>query len=246
MDKSMSDSQTKFDEVSNKLSKFRYTGGFLSDLAGNQPLAFPNTLWFGILDLAQNLIQKSAHPVIYNLCYYLTIESLSKAPSSFIQYKAIEILLHKMINNTSERFQTLIKLVQEKCHEDFNIQNDAMEKGKGKGSDENDDFKNEQTISSFNILDVIADEMICPITHQQIIKELEDKNYEKAIVSCQENLKRFPKSYTMRCILAYTYKCFKDYKNAVFYLQEAIGLNGINPIAYNILEKFCLDKDTKQ
>ena len=37
--------------------------------------------------------------------------------------------------------------------------------------------------------------------YQNIIKELADKNYEKAILSCQEYLKIFPKSYTMKCIL---------------------------------------------
>jgi hypothetical protein len=85
--------QTKFDEISNKVAKaLRNTGNFLSDLAGNEPLALPHTLWFGILDLAHNLIQKSTHDVTYGLCYYLAIESLNRAPSSFIQFKAIEIL----------------------------------------------------------------------------------------------------------------------------------------------------------
>ncbi|PKB98534.1 hypothetical protein RhiirA5_464351, partial [Rhizophagus irregularis] len=59
-DKSILDSQTKFDEVSNKVTKaLQNTGGFLNDLAGNEPIALPHTLWFGILDLAQNLIQRS-------------------------------------------------------------------------------------------------------------------------------------------------------------------------------------------
>ena len=53
VDKTMLDSQTKFDEASNKLIKtLRNTGNFLNELAGNEPLALPNTLWFGILDLA--------------------------------------------------------------------------------------------------------------------------------------------------------------------------------------------------
>ena len=64
----------------------------------------PDTLWFGILDLAQNLIQKSTQTSTYGLCYYLTIESLNKASSSFIQFKAIEILLH-LYNINNESFQ---------------------------------------------------------------------------------------------------------------------------------------------
>ncbi len=60
LDKSILDSQANFDELSNKIIKsLKDTGSFLNDLAGNEPLALPYTLWFGILDLAQNLIQKS-------------------------------------------------------------------------------------------------------------------------------------------------------------------------------------------
>ena len=148
VDKTMLDSQTKFDKVLNKLARtLKNTGNFLNDLAGNEPLALPNTLWFGILDLAQNLIQKSTQVATYGLCYYLAIESLNKAPSSFIQFKAIEILLHlqntnnesfsmieldfnqyaqKLYENNStvdfsEKFQSLLMFVKEKCYEDFNI-----------------------------------------------------------------------------------------------------------------------------
>ena len=103
-DKTMLDSQTKFDELSNKIIKtLNNTGSFLNDLAGNEPLALPHTLWFGILDLAHNLIQKSNRTATHGLCYYLAIESLNKAPSSFIQFKATEILLH-LYNINNELF----------------------------------------------------------------------------------------------------------------------------------------------
>ncbi|GBC18334.2 hypothetical protein GLOIN_2v476723 [Rhizophagus irregularis DAOM 181602=DAOM 197198] len=75
-------SQTKFDEVSNKVAKaLKSTGSFLNVLAGNEPLALPHILWFGILDLAQYLVQKSTRTSTYGLCYYLEIESLNKAPN---------------------------------------------------------------------------------------------------------------------------------------------------------------------
>ena len=83
-DKSMLNSQTKFDELSNKVIKaLNNTESFLNDLAGNEPLALPHTLWFGILDLAHNLIQKSTRTATYGLCYYLAIESLNRSQSSF-------------------------------------------------------------------------------------------------------------------------------------------------------------------
>ncbi|CAI2178036.1 8956_t:CDS:2 [Funneliformis geosporum] len=51
VDKTMLVLQTLFDDVSNKLDKaLRNTGGFLNDLAGNEPLALLNMLWFGILE----------------------------------------------------------------------------------------------------------------------------------------------------------------------------------------------------
>ncbi|CAB5199847.1 unnamed protein product [Rhizophagus irregularis] len=145
VDKSILDSQSKFDEVLNGLAEvLMNAGSFLNDLVGNEPIALPHTLWFGILDLAQSYIQKSTRKATYGLCYYLAIESLNKAPSSFIQFKAIEILLHlyninnelfsmikidfdqytqKLIENkstdSSEKFQNLLKFVKEKCFEDF-------------------------------------------------------------------------------------------------------------------------------
>ncbi|RGB31881.1 hypothetical protein C1646_744146 [Rhizophagus diaphanus] len=120
------DSQTKFDEVSNKVTKaLKNTGNFLNDLAGNEPIALPHTLWFGILDLAQNLIQKSTQTAIYDLCYYLAIESLNKASSSFIQFKAVEILLHlhnidsKMFSMIEDDFDQYIKKLNENKPSDY-------------------------------------------------------------------------------------------------------------------------------
>ncbi|CAB5180630.1 unnamed protein product [Rhizophagus irregularis] len=156
--KSILDSQTKFDEVSNKVTKaLKNTGSFLNELAGNEPIALPHTLWFGILDLAQNLIQKSTQTSTYGLCYYLAIESLNKAPSSFIQFKAVEILLHlhniyskmfsmieddfdqyiKKLNENkssdfSEKFQNLLLFTKEKYLEDLKISSEYIGKEKEK------------------------------------------------------------------------------------------------------------------
>ncbi|PKC15822.1 hypothetical protein RhiirA5_407728 [Rhizophagus irregularis] len=188
-EKSILDSQTKFDEVSNKITKaLQNAGGFLNDITGNEPLALPHTLWFGILDLAQNLIQKSSRIATCGLCYYLAIESLNKAPSSFIQFKSIELLLHlynidnrmfSMIeidfdqytqklneNNLTdpiEKFQNLLAFVKEKYFEDLKILSNNT--GKGKSLNQNSYLKKEQTSNS-NILDVIADEITCPISSE--------------------------------------------------------------------------------
>ncbi|RGB27278.1 hypothetical protein C1646_719091, partial [Rhizophagus diaphanus] len=50
--KSILVTQSKFD--ANKVTKaLRNTESFLNDLAGNEPIELPHSLWFGILDLAQ-------------------------------------------------------------------------------------------------------------------------------------------------------------------------------------------------
>ena len=64
---------------------------------------------------------------------------------------------------SSERFQSLLTFVKEKCYEDFNILNDKIGKEKGKSLDQNTYLKKEHTL---NILDVIADEMTCPISNE--------------------------------------------------------------------------------
>ncbi|GBC07944.1 hypothetical protein RclHR1_00780024 [Rhizophagus clarus] len=366
-EKSILDSQVKFDEVSNKVSKtLRNTGNFLSNLTDNEPLVLPHILWFGILDLALKLIQKSTRTATYGLCYYLTIESLNKAPSNFIQFKVIEILLHlhnidnqtfSMIEDDFNQFVQRLK----KYLEDRKILNDIdKEKGKGKGKSLNQNaiYLNKQISNSSNIIDVIAGEITCPISSEptdqlcilkcqhilslnnlkklkqkrcpicreklennnvrylpqntiyknlysqffkagyilstdelenseqitndqydndsdntevdliltkkkkfmkaiklnsnifssilpkisrkqhpiylNIIKELNGKYYHKAEYLCKEFLELFPESYSVRCILAYIYRCLKNYKQAHLYLKEAIELKPKKPIAYFI------------
>ncbi|PKY45517.1 TPR-like protein, partial [Rhizophagus irregularis] len=71
-------------------------------------------------------------------------------------------------------------------------------------------------------------------TYQNIIKEINEKHYEKAESLCKEFLNFFPKSYSLRCILGYIYRCLKNYEQAHFYLKEAINLKPKEPIAYLI------------
>ncbi|RGB34932.1 hypothetical protein C1646_742528 [Rhizophagus diaphanus] len=192
-EKSILNSQMKFDEVSNKLVKsFKNTDGFL-----NKPFSLPHTLWFGILDIAQKLILRSTHTAIHGLGYYLAIESLNKAPSSFIQSKAVEILLHlyninnelfsiveidfeqyvqklKKNNLETDHFQNLLLFMKEICLKDNDILNKSAkinkekeEKGKGKEKilDQNLYLKKDQS-SNYTILEAIADEMTCPISSE--------------------------------------------------------------------------------
>ncbi|PKC67051.1 TPR-like protein [Rhizophagus irregularis] len=71
-------------------------------------------------------------------------------------------------------------------------------------------------------------------TYQNIIKEINEKHYEKAESLCKEFLNFFPKSYSLRCILAYIYRCLNNYEQAHLYLEEAINLNPKKQVAYFI------------
>ncbi|POG79478.1 hypothetical protein GLOIN_2v1525753, partial [Rhizophagus irregularis DAOM 181602=DAOM 197198] len=51
---------------------------------------------------------------------------------------------------------------------------------------------------------------------------------------CKEFLNFFPKSYSLRCILGYIYRCLKNYEQAHSYLKKAINLKPKEPIAYLI------------
>ncbi|CAG8700893.1 8096_t:CDS:1, partial [Scutellospora calospora] len=53
--------------------------GFLNLWIKKEPTAPPNSLWFGVLDLAQSLSQKTSQLASLALCYYLGLESLQKS-----------------------------------------------------------------------------------------------------------------------------------------------------------------------
>uniref|UniRef100_U9U5N5 Uncharacterized protein n=1 Tax=Rhizophagus irregularis (strain DAOM 181602 / DAOM 197198 / MUCL 43194) TaxID=747089 RepID=U9U5N5_RHIID len=72
------------------------------------------------------------------------------------------------------------------------------------------------------------------ILYQSAIKELDVRNYKNAEHWCKEFLKTFPASYSMKCILAYTYRCLNDYKQAHLYINEAIKLKGKKSIVWYI------------
>ena len=93
---------------------------------------------------------------------------------------------------------------------------------------------NSSTLSLQSIFQQVRNSKKQHPIYQNVLRELEEKNYEKAVLECKEFLEKFPKSYSMRCILAYTYRCQNKYDDAVFYLKEAIALKEKKPIAWYI------------
>ncbi|RIB27294.1 hypothetical protein C2G38_2160889 [Gigaspora rosea] len=68
----------------------------------------PNSLWFGILDLAQHLSQKTTQIISLALCYYLGLESLRNSKCTYICFKSLELLL-SLSNQKPELFKEIVK-----------------------------------------------------------------------------------------------------------------------------------------
>src|SRR6185295_5097398 len=67
------------------------------DAVENQDVS--DELWFGILDIIQQLIQKTCSTTTQAICYYIALDSLNNAITEFIQFKSIEVLLSLEVKN---------------------------------------------------------------------------------------------------------------------------------------------------
>ncbi|CAG8499541.1 47_t:CDS:2, partial [Scutellospora calospora] len=67
-----------------------------------------NLLWFGTLDIVQDICYTTTDPIILAVCYYLSLESLRKSQCIFIKFKSLEILL-SLLFNEREQFRNMIK-----------------------------------------------------------------------------------------------------------------------------------------
>ncbi|CAG8634717.1 31967_t:CDS:1, partial [Racocetra persica] len=67
---------------------------FLYNFNKKKGLSFSlNSLWFGTLDLAQDICHTTSQPAIIAACYYLGLESLRKSQCVYIKFKSLEMLL---------------------------------------------------------------------------------------------------------------------------------------------------------
>src|SRR6185369_7697690 len=76
---------------------------YAENAAENQDVS--DELWFGILDIIQQLIQNTFSMTTQAICYYIALDSLNNAITEFIQFKSIEVLLSLEVKN-SELFVT--------------------------------------------------------------------------------------------------------------------------------------------
>ncbi|CAG8669457.1 12067_t:CDS:1, partial [Racocetra fulgida] len=166
---------------------------FNNNLLGNEPLAFPHSLWFGALDITQDLIAKTQKDSTLSICYYLALESWQKAPSSFIRFKAIEVLIklskrntllydiieendfkdykHSLDSTEGLKLHHMIKAIREKVSQDeklveTNKNNINNLKEKAKAITTYSSISPPIVASSNDLSNIIATELSCPVTYQ--------------------------------------------------------------------------------
>ncbi|CAG8807133.1 27832_t:CDS:1, partial [Gigaspora margarita] len=154
----------------------------INHLLGMEPLAFPHSLWFGALDIAQALIAKTQKESTLGICYYLALESLKRAPSSFIRYKAIEILIklsnrdilyYAIIDNDFENYKSpdsaklhyMIEAIREKSSQDGKLVDTNKNELKEKAIKANS-LRSTHMITQTDdfISEVVTIELSCPVT----------------------------------------------------------------------------------
>ncbi|PKY61931.1 TPR-like protein, partial [Rhizophagus irregularis] len=147
------------------------------------------------------------------------------------------------LEDSLEKFRNLLIFVKEKFCEDLKILSNNIAKGKerkGKSLNQNSYLQT----SNSNILDVIADEITCPINSEptdqlyidirylpqnSIYKNLYTKFFESGHVLPSIELENSDQLYD-----TYIYRCLNNYEQAHLYLKEAINLNYKKPVAYFI------------
>ncbi|CAG8684319.1 17449_t:CDS:2, partial [Gigaspora rosea] len=81
------------------------------------PIAPPNSLWFGVLDLAQYLSQKTTQIVSLALCYYLELfqdivqEDIEKYQATLSATS--QRIFEKIIHDVTQKFQLSLHLVEQ-------------------------------------------------------------------------------------------------------------------------------------
>ncbi|RIA80220.1 hypothetical protein C1645_839104 [Glomus cerebriforme] len=155
-------------------------------LHGNDP-TIARSLWFGILDLSQELATTTQSLANLVFIYYLALQSLQNAPNIHIRSKAIEVLIiiskkHKMLNaqfvidfqdmlkvlrevssNHAVKFQKLFNIISRRCLVAQNIIfhksqfNDQITSGLDRNIKADDQ-------SQKQIYDILSSELTCPIT----------------------------------------------------------------------------------
>ncbi|CAG8753160.1 16425_t:CDS:1, partial [Racocetra fulgida] len=152
---------------------------------GEEPITLSNILWFGILDLAQDLSYKTIQPSSLAFCYYLGLESLQKSQGCFIQFKSLELLLslsyrepdwfedmvqveienfiEALPTDAQKNFINLIRDVKKKLNLDNEFLNQFItDNSKGQSA-----TKTNSSDKNLNfLLKIIAENFTCPITGQ--------------------------------------------------------------------------------
>ncbi|CAG8821851.1 37498_t:CDS:1, partial [Gigaspora margarita] len=152
---------------------------FMNLWTKKEPIAPPNSLWFGVLDLAQRLSQKTTQIVSLALCYYLGLESLQNSKCNYICFKSLELLFSlsyqkpelfkDIVQDDVEKYQATLSATSQQILE--KIIHDVTQKLQLslhliEQSNVTSVEKNLGIKSDKKLLNIIAEELTCPITQQ--------------------------------------------------------------------------------
>ncbi|CAG8658091.1 32892_t:CDS:2, partial [Gigaspora margarita] len=152
---------------------------FMNLWTKKEPIAPPNSLWFGVLDLAQYLSQKTTQIVSLALCYYLGLESLQNSKCKYICFKSLELLFSlsyqkpelfkDIVQDDIEKYQATLSATSQQILEKiihdvtqkFQLSLHLVEQSSVTSVEEKLETKSDK-----KLLNIIAEELTCPITKQ--------------------------------------------------------------------------------
>ncbi|CAG8699027.1 19735_t:CDS:2, partial [Gigaspora margarita] len=127
-----------------------------------EPLAFP----FYMVWSSQELSVKTQKDSTLDLCYYLTLESLQKAPSSFIRFKAIEVLIK--LSKRNKLFYNIVNDDFENYKQSLDPSSQDAGDLKGKGKIITTDSLTSTPNSDNSISTIVNTELSCPLTLERL------------------------------------------------------------------------------
>ncbi|CAG8738599.1 10474_t:CDS:1 [Gigaspora margarita] len=152
---------------------------FMNLWTKKEPIAPPNSLWFGVLDLAQHLSQKTTQIVSLALCYYLGLESLQNSKCNYICFKSLELLfslsyqkpelfkdivlddIEKHQATLSATSQQILEKIIHDVTQKLQLSLHLVEQSSVTSVEEKLETKSDK-----KLLNIIAEELTCPITKQ--------------------------------------------------------------------------------
>ncbi|RIB23098.1 hypothetical protein C2G38_2172293 [Gigaspora rosea] len=92
------------------------------------PICSLDSLWFGTLNLAQDICYTTSQPVILVASYYLGLVSLRKSQCAYIRFKSLEVLYSLLLREPEQIRDVLKEKISEFCDSELKVLIDIVNK----------------------------------------------------------------------------------------------------------------------